>query len=58
MALGIDGPALRLPRADDGWRSGAVVHGKEKPGIGLGFFDPEAFAEYVRCFNWKTIKGS
>ena len=26
-----------------------------KPGIGLGFFDPEAFAEYVRCFNWKTI---
>jgi haloacetate dehalogenase len=29
-----------------------------KPGIGLGFFDPEAFAEYVRCFNWKTIKGS
>jgi haloacetate dehalogenase len=29
-----------------------------KPGIGLGFFDPAAFAEYVRCFNWKTIKGS
>src|ERR1051326_8564234 len=29
-----------------------------KPGMGLGFFDPEAFAEYVRCFNWKTIKGS
>ena len=29
-----------------------------KPGIGLGFFDPEAFDEYVRCFNWKTIKGS
>ena len=29
-----------------------------KPGIGLGYFDPEAFAEYVRCFNWKTIKGS
>ena len=29
-----------------------------KPGIGLGFFDPEAFAEYVRCFNWKTIRGS
>ena len=20
--------------------------------------EPEAFAEYVRCFNWKTIKGS
>ena len=29
-----------------------------KPGIGLGFFDPEAFAEYVRCFTWKTIRGS
>jgi haloacetate dehalogenase len=29
-----------------------------KPGIGLGFFHPEAFAEYVRCFNWKTIRGS
>lgn len=29
-----------------------------KPGIGLGFFDPQAFAEYVRCFTWKTIRGS
>ena len=29
-----------------------------KPGIGLGFFGDEAFDEYVRCFNWKTIKGS
>jgi len=29
-----------------------------KPGIGLGFFDTEAFAEYVRCFNWKTICAS
>ncbi len=29
-----------------------------KPGIGLDFFDPAAFAEYVRCFNWKTIRGS
>lgn len=29
-----------------------------KPGIGLGFFDQEAFAEYVRCFTWKTIRGS
>ena len=29
-----------------------------KPGIGLGCFDPEAFAEYVRCFTWKTIRGS
>jgi haloacetate dehalogenase len=29
-----------------------------KPGIGLGFFDAEAFEEYVRCFNEKTISGS
>ena len=29
-----------------------------KPGLGLGFFDPRAFDEYVRCFNWKTIRGS
>ncbi len=29
-----------------------------KPGIGLGFFDPAAFDEYVRCFNEKTILGS
>src|SRR5258708_6032475 len=29
-----------------------------KPGSGLGFFDPEAFAEYVRCFTPKTIRGS
>jgi len=29
-----------------------------KPGIGLSFMHPAAFAEYVRCFNWKTIRGS
>jgi haloacetate dehalogenase len=29
-----------------------------KPGIGLSFMDPAAFAEYVRCFTWKTIRGS
>jgi haloacetate dehalogenase len=29
-----------------------------KPGIGLDFMDPAAFAEYVRCFNPKTIRGS
>jgi haloacetate dehalogenase len=29
-----------------------------KPGIGLVCFAPEAFAEYVRCFTWKTIRGS
>ncbi len=29
-----------------------------KPGIGLACFAPDAFAEYVRCFTWKTIRGS
>jgi haloacetate dehalogenase len=29
-----------------------------KPGDGLSFFAPEAFAEYVRCFTPKTIRGS
>jgi haloacetate dehalogenase len=29
-----------------------------KPGLGLSFFDERAFAEYVRCFNEKTIRGS
>ena len=29
-----------------------------KPDIGLDFMDPAAFAEYVRCFNEKTIRGS
>jgi haloacetate dehalogenase len=29
-----------------------------KPGIGLQCFSKEAFAEYVRCFTWKTIRGS
>jgi haloacetate dehalogenase len=29
-----------------------------KPGVGLSIFDPEALAEYIRCFNPKTIKGS
>jgi haloacetate dehalogenase len=29
-----------------------------KPGIGVAFFDPEAFAEYVRCFTPKTIHAS
>jgi hypothetical protein len=35
-----------------------MEHKLSKPGIGLGIFDPEAFDEYVRCFDWKTIKGS
>ena len=29
-----------------------------KPGKGLRPFSKEALAEYVRCFNWKTIRGS
>jgi haloacetate dehalogenase len=29
-----------------------------KAGIGLAPFSPEAFEEYVRCFNEKTIRGS
>ena len=61
VALGDDGAALRFSRAHAGRHPGAVWFMEQKlskPGIGLGFFDPEAFAEYVRCFNWKTIKGS
>ncbi|MBH69130.1 MAG: alpha/beta hydrolase [Rhodospirillaceae bacterium] len=29
-----------------------------KPGKGLMPFAPEALSEYVRCFNWKTIRAS
>lgn len=29
-----------------------------KKGLGLKFFGEEAFEEYVRCFTWKTIRGS
>lgn len=29
-----------------------------KPGKGLAPFAPEALAEYIRCFTWKTIRGS
>lgn len=29
-----------------------------KKGIGLAPFTSEAFDEYVRCFTWKTIRGS
>lgn len=29
-----------------------------KPGKGLTPFAPEAFDDYVRCFTWKTIRGS
>ena len=35
-----------------------MEHKLSKPGIGLGIFHPEAFKEYVRCFTWKTIRGS
>ncbi|MFQ5874089.1 MAG: alpha/beta fold hydrolase [Dehalococcoidia bacterium] len=29
-----------------------------RPGVGLKPFSKEAFAEYVRCFTWKTIHAS
>ena len=29
-----------------------------KPGKGLTPFSSEALKEYIRCFNWKTIRGS
>ena len=29
-----------------------------KKGVGLSIFEPEALAEYIRCFTPKTIKGS
>ena len=29
-----------------------------KAGIGLEPFSDEALAEYIRCFNWQTIRGS
>ena len=59
VALGIDGPALSRSACWAGTTAQYFMEKKlSKPGIGLGFFDPEAFAEYVRCFNWKTIKGS
>ncbi|MFN8525471.1 MAG: alpha/beta hydrolase [Chloroflexota bacterium] len=35
-----------------------MEHKIGKPGIGLKPFPPEVFAEYVRCFNEKTIRGS
>ena len=35
-----------------------MEHKLSKPGIGLGIFAPDAWAEYVRCFTPKTIIGS
>jgi len=35
-----------------------MEHKIGKPGIGLAPFPPEVFAEYVRCFDEKTIRGS
>ncbi|WP_426956561.1 alpha/beta fold hydrolase [Muricoccus radiodurans] len=29
-----------------------------KPGVGIGIFDPRAYAEYVRCFTPRTIRAS
>jgi haloacetate dehalogenase len=60
LALGSDGAAIRFSRADARRGPGAMVHGKEivEARHRSRLFDPGAFAEYVRCFNWKTIKGS
>jgi haloacetate dehalogenase len=29
-----------------------------KPGVGIGIFDPRAYAEYVRCFTPRTVRAS
>jgi haloacetate dehalogenase len=54
MAQPYDFPERMMAGVDARWY---MEHKLSKPGIGLGFFG-EAFDEYVRCFNWKTIKGS
>jgi haloacetate dehalogenase len=54
MAQRYDFPERMMAGVDARW---FMEHKLSKPGIGLGFFG-EAFEEYVRCFNWKTIKGS
>lgn len=60
LALAVHDPALRPAGAHDGRCAAGVLHGKEvvKAWHRAGFFHPKAFAEYVRCFNWKTIRGS
>ena len=60
MALAVHGQPCDLPeRVMASVPADSLMERKlSKPGIGIGFFAPEAFSEYVRCFNWKTIRGS
>ncbi len=55
MAQPFDLPERMMAGVDPRW---FMERKLSKPGIGLGFFDPRAFDEYVRCFTWKTIRGS
>jgi haloacetate dehalogenase len=55
MAQPYDLPEKMMGAVDPRWFMEKKL---SKPGIGLNFFDPRAFDEYVRCFNEKTIFGS
>jgi len=55
MAQPYDMPARMMAGVPARWYMEKKL---SKKGIGLGFFAPEAFDEYVRCFTWKTIRGS
>jgi haloacetate dehalogenase len=55
MAQPYDLPERMMAGVDPRW---FMERKLSKPGIGLGIFDPRAFDEYVRCFTWKTIRGS
>jgi len=55
MAQPYDLPERMMAGVDPRW---FMERKLSKPGIGLGVFDPRAFDEYVRCFDWKTIRGS
>ena len=48
MAQPYDFPERKLASVPAQWYMEKKL---SKLGIGLGFFDPEAFAEYVRCFQ-------
>lgn len=48
-------PEKMMGAVDPAW---FMTNKLSKPGIGLDFMDPAVFAEYVRCFNEKTIRGS
>ena len=58
--MGLDGAALRPAGAAVGRGRGALVHGEEivEARHRHRLFRPRSLAEYVRCLNWKTIKGS